>query len=232
MKDRKARAEAKVKIKRKKPAKEKKREKTENEQATFHQVVCHGVLCFCHVSSEWGWGVGGSESTEQLHYIKTTCIRFEHEKCRDFQKTTMAEWIFAAFKGLQFLMEESKARETRWQRWQLWLDFGWEQRKVFVPGRVWGSGCLNMGGFGCWQLPVKWMQPTFFSSKRFLAMRCGMQILRSVSQRMFRARPSVSEIEFWSVAFCPLLSIRQSYAGAIEARVPCQVAGVKAMVRV
>lgn len=76
------------------------------------------------------------------------------------------------------------------------------------------------------------MQPTFFSSKRFLAMRCGMQILRSVSQRMFRARPSVSEIEFWSVAFCPLLSIRQSYAGAIEARVPCQVAGVKAMARV
>jgi len=54
MKDRKAMAEAKVKIKRKKPAKEKKREKTENEQATFHQVVCHGVLCFCHVSSEWG----------------------------------------------------------------------------------------------------------------------------------------------------------------------------------
>ena len=52
-----------------------------------------------------------------------------------------------------------------------------------------------------------------------------MQILRSVSQRMFRARPSVGEIEFWSVAFCPLLSIRHSYAGAIEARGGCESDG-------
>lgn len=109
MKDRKAMAEAKVKIKRKKPAKEKKREKTENEQATFHQVVCHGVLCFCHVSSEWGWGVGGSESTEQLHYIKTTCIRFLNMKnVETFRKQPWQNEFLQLSKACSFWWKKAK----------------------------------------------------------------------------------------------------------------------------